>query len=165
MKTIRLAEVESFVKHTLKDKLQRDLRNLRILKEGDVECCAYYHLRKALRPDSNWRVFARKFSPKTRFYTDLVIFHGKKARIATEIKWARKRISKKDRRALASARKNLGVKKTYFYCVTPDASTYKKLPEKRRAEKFRFSERVVDLGYASKQRVEEFRRQRKEFRF
>ena len=31
MKVIHLAEVESFVKHTLKGKLQRDLRNLRIL--------------------------------------------------------------------------------------------------------------------------------------
>jgi len=164
MRIIRLAEVESFVKHTLKDKLQRDLRNLRILKEGDVECCAYYHLRKALRSDSNWRVFARKFSSKTGFYTDLVIFHGKKARIAIEIKWGKKKISKKDRRALASARKNLRVKKTYFYCVTPDASTYKKLLEKREAEKFRFFERVVDLGYASKPEIQEFKRQRRELR-
>jgi hypothetical protein len=164
MRIIHLAEVESFVKHALKDKLRKDLRNLRILKEGDVECCAYYHLRRILRPDPEWRVFARKFSPKTGFYTDLVIFHGKKARIAIEIKWKRRKISKKDRRALASARKNLRVRKTYFYCVMPDASTYKKLPEKREPEKYRLFERVVDLGYASKQEIQEFKRQRKEFR-
>lgn len=164
MRTFRLSEVEFFVKHTLKEKLRRDLRNLRILKEGDVECCAYYHLRRRLKADPDWRVFARKFSPKTGYYTDLVIFHGKRARIAIEIKWGRKAISKKDRRALASARQNLRVKKTYFYSVMPDASTYEKVPQKRNAEKYRLSERVVDLGYVSSKRIEEFRRQRKEFR-
>ena len=164
MRIIHLSEVELFVKHTLKDNLQKDLRSLRILKEGDVECCTYYHLRKVLKPDPNWRVFARKFSPLTRFYTDLVIFHRKKAKIAIEIKWRKNEISKKDRKALASTRKNLRVKKMYFYCVMPDASSYKKLREKKEAEKYRFFERVVDLGYASKQDIEEFRRQRKEFR-
>lgn len=164
MRIIRLTEVESFVKQNLRDKLQRDLRKLRILKEGDVECCAYYHLRKALKPDPNWRVFARKFSPRTGYYTDLVIFHGKKARIAIEIKWGRKEISKKDRRALASARRNLRIKKTYFYNVMPDATAYEKVPEKRDAEKYRMFERVVDLGYSSEARIEEFRRQRREFR-
>jgi hypothetical protein len=164
MKIISLTQVEGFVKHTLKDKLQKDLRKLRILKEGDVECCVYYHLRRTLRSDPNWRVFARKFSQKTGYYTDLVIFHFKKARIAIEIKWGKKNISKKDRKALASARKNLGVKKTYFYSVMPDASNYGKLPEKKEAEKYRLFERVVDLAYASKQEIAEFKRQRKELR-
>jgi hypothetical protein len=164
VRIISLAEVEDFVKHTLKDDLQKDLRGQRILKEGDVECCAYYHLRKILKPDPNWRVFARKYSPKTGYYTDLVIFHFKKARIAIEIKWGRKSISKKDRKSLASAKKNLPVKKTYFYSVLPDASNYEKLPEKKEAEKYHLFERVVDLGYASKQDIEEFRKRRKEFR-
>jgi hypothetical protein len=164
MKIIPLSEVELFVKHTLKDKLQKDLRNLRILKEGDVECCTYYHLRKTLKPDPNWRVFARKFSQKTGYYTDLVIFHFKKARIAIEIKWGKKNIPKKDRNALASARKNLKVKKTYFYSVTPDASNYEKLPSKGKGEKYRLFERVVDLGYANQEKIEEFKRRRKEFR-
>jgi hypothetical protein len=88
----------------------------------------------------------------------------KKARIAIEIKWGRKNISEKDRKALASARKNLRVRKTYFYSVMPDASSYEKLPAKRKAEKYRLSERVVDLGYASKQEIQESKRQRKEFR-
>jgi hypothetical protein len=164
MKVIRLSEVESFVKHTLRDRLRKDLRTLRILKEGDVECCAYYHLRKILRLDPNWRIFARKFSQRTGYYTDLVIFHRKKARIAIEIKWAKKNISKKDRKALASARKHLKVKKTYFYCVTYDASIYKKLTEKRKTEKYRLFERVVGLGYTSKEKIEGFKQQRREFR-
>jgi len=37
MRLIRLTDAESFVKHGLKGKLQRDLRRMRILKEGDVE--------------------------------------------------------------------------------------------------------------------------------
>ncbi|SRR5216684_7900369 len=164
MRIIHLGEVEFFVKHTLKDKLRKDLRNLRILKEGDVECCAYYHLRKILKPDPSWRVFARKYSPKTGYYTDLVIFHFKKARIAIEIKWRKEHLSKKDRKALASARKYLRVKKTYFYSVMPDASNYEKLTEKRKVEKYRLFERVVDLGYPNKQKIEEFKRQRREFR-
>src|SRR5260370_4866532 len=163
MRTIHLSEAELFVKHTLKDKLRRDLRDLRILKEADVECCMYYHLRRILRPDPSWRVFARKFSPKTGFYTDLVIFHGLKARIAIEIKWRKEKISKKDRRSLASTRDNLGVKKTYFYCVIPDASLYKKV-SKKEAEKYRLFEQVADLRYGTKQEIEEFERRRKEFR-
>jgi hypothetical protein len=164
MRIIHLAEVQSFVKHALKEKLQKDLRNFRILKEADVECCAYYHLRKILRLDPNWRVFARKYSPKTGYYTDLVIFHFKKARIAIEIKWGKEHLSKKDRKALASARKYLRVKKTYFYSVMPDASSYEKLPEKKKAEKYRLFERVIDLGYPNKQKIEDFKRQRREFR-
>jgi len=164
MKIIRLNEVEFFVKHTLKDKLQKDLRNLQILKEADAECCIYYHLRKTLKPDPNWRVFARKFSPKTGYYTDLVIYHRLKPRIAIEIKWRRKEISKKDRRSLASTRDNLGVKKTYFYCIMPDASLYEKVSDKKEGEPYRLFERVVGLDYVSKQEIGEYKRQRKEFR-
>ena len=105
MRGILLSEVEDYVKNTLKDELQKDLRSRRILKEGDVECCSYYHLRKFLKSDSNWHVFARKHSPKTGFYTDLMILRGKKARVAIEIKWRKKCIPKKDRRALGSGRK------------------------------------------------------------
>jgi len=108
-------------------------------------------------------VFARKFSPQTGFYTDLVIFQGRKARIAIEIKWRKKEITEKDRRALASARKNLGVKKTYFYCVIPDGS-YRKVPQKRKAEKFRLFERVVGLDYETKQQIEAFEQRRQDSR-
>src|SRR5439155_24639973 len=162
MRIISLAEVEGFVKHTLQDKLQRDLRNLRILKEGDVECCSYYHLRKILMPEPNWRVFAHKFSQKTGYYTDLVIYHRKRARIAIEIKWGKKNISKKDRKALGSARKNLPVKKTYFYSVMLGATNYRKLRGRRKAEEYRLFERTVDVGYRSKHAMEGFRRRRRE---
>jgi hypothetical protein len=137
---------------------------MKILKEADVECCAYHHLRKFLRRDDEWRVFARKYSPRTGYYTDLVILRGLKPRIAVEIKWARKTISKKDRKALRSARKNLEVKKTYFYSVMADGSPYEKLPKKSEPEKYRLFERVVDLGYSSKNKIDEWKKQRKLYR-
>jgi hypothetical protein len=65
---------------------------------------------------------------------------------------------------LASARKHLRVKKTYFYCVMPDASAYKKLLEKSEAERYRLFERIVDLRYASPEEIEEFRQWRRELR-
>jgi len=46
MRTIRLGEVQSFVKHGLRVGLRTDLRKLKILREAEVECCAYYHLRR-----------------------------------------------------------------------------------------------------------------------
>lgn len=164
MRTINLSKLQHFVKHGLKDKLRDDLRDLRILKEADVECCAYYHLRRFLKRDRTWHVFARKHSPNTGFYTDLIIFHNQKAKIAIELKWRQDRISRKDRRALASTIGNLGVRKTYFYCVMPDISKYEKLPSKRSDEKYRFFERPVDLGYKSERRRDEFLRQRRSLR-
>jgi len=157
MRIVQLSEVQYFVKHTLKSKLQKDLCDLRILKESDVECCAYYHLRRLLKVDANWRVFARKFSPQTGYYTDLVIFHLKKAEIAIEIKWGKKGISKKDRKALASVRKHLGAKKTYFYCIMPDASPYKRLRQKKEVEKYRFLNGSLTSAMTPKRRLKNFR--------
>lgn len=161
---INLNKVEGYVKHGLKEALRSDLRKLKILKEADVECCAYHHLRKFLRGDKNWRIFARKYSSRTGYYTDLMIFRGKKERIAIEIKWRRNTISRKDRRALRSVRRKLGVKKTYFYSVLADGSMYEKLPAKITTEKHRLFERVVDLGYKDQKKIDEWRKERSTYR-
>ena len=159
-----LAAVEKYVKHDLRNALQRDLRRLKILKEADVECCAYHHLRKLLRADDSWRVFARKYSSRTGRYTDLVLFHRKKPAIAVEIKWGRGEISGKDRRSLRSARRNLRVRKTYFYSVLADGSGYEKIQKKGTGEKYRLFERVVDLGYKSQKKIEKWREERRAYR-
>ena len=49
---VKLAEIERFIRGSLKDKPKTDLKNLRIVKEADLECCAYFHLRRFLRVDS-----------------------------------------------------------------------------------------------------------------
>jgi hypothetical protein len=161
---ISLSRVEGYVKNGLKKALRSDLRKLKILKEADVECCAYHHLRKFMRGDKSWRVFARKYSSRTGYYTDLIIFREKKARIAIEIKWRRNTISGKDRRALRNVRRKLGVKKTYFYCVLADGSSYEKLTTKRSTEKYRLFERIVDLGYKDQEKIDEWRKERSTYR-
>jgi hypothetical protein len=164
MRTISLREVQYFVKNTLKGKLRKDLRDWRIRREAEVENCSYYHLRKFLNPDRDWRVFARRHSSRTGFYTDLLIFQGTKPRIAIETKWRKNGIPEKDRRALASALTNLeGVEKAYFYVVMPDASGYVKLKKKTDIEKNRLFERVVDLHYSEEDR-KEWQRKRAEFK-
>jgi hypothetical protein len=126
---IELKEVESFIRRKLCKKLQRDLRELRIVKEGDLECCTYYHLRRFLSDDPRWKVLARRHwrvSGKHR-YTDLIIFLNHTPCIAIELKWRRKKISRKDLKSLKSALKELKVHKAYFITtVIPDASEYKR---------------------------------------
>jgi len=164
MRTIGLREVQFFVKNILKGKLRKDLRDWQIRREAEVENCSYYHLRKFLDPDREWRVFARRHSSRTGFYTDLLIFQGTKPRIAIETKWRKNGLPEKDRKALASALRNLeGVEKAYFYVVMPDASGYEKLKEKTVIEKNRLFERVVDLHYSEEDRKEWWRK-RAEFK-
>ncbi len=104
-----MGSVESFLRHGLKRKLRRDLKGLLIIKEADIECCAYYHLRRFLRGDARWRVLARKHSVVTRHYTDLMIFKRKSCQLAIEIKWRHEQIYPKDRRSLRRALGRLGL--------------------------------------------------------
>ena len=166
MRKIPLSSVESFLRHGLKQKLRRDLQDLLIIKEGDIECCAYFHLRRFLRNDKRWRVLARKHSVITRHYTDLMIYKRKSCQIAIEIKWRHEQIYPKDRRSLRSSLGKLGAHKCYFLTALPDASNYQPLP-KTEAEKYRMFEIVVDLGNRGAnqaQRIAAWRKERKLFR-
>jgi len=166
VRKIQLGSVESFLRHGLKRKLRRDLKGLLIIKEADIECCAYYHLRRFLRGDARWRVLARKHSVVTRHYTDLMIFKRKSCQLAIEIKWRHEQIYPKDRRSLRRALGRLGAHKCYFLTALPDASNYQSLP-KTKAEKYRLFEIVVDLGYRGvnrAQRVGAWLEERKAFR-
>lgn len=139
---IRLIDVESFVKGQLRQHLQRDLRNLRIIKESDLETCTYYHLRKFLRRDSAWNILTRRFIPTTGFYVDVVLFRKEIPRLALELKWHRKRLSKKDRRSLNAGLTKLRVNKVYYLTTTRDSVHYNKM-KKHDDEKYRFRELVV----------------------
>lgn len=163
MKRILLSKVEHFVRHRLKGQLRPDLRNIWLLREADVACSAYHHLRKFLKGDSRWRVFANKYSRSMGRYLDLMIYRNEKPRIAVEIKWRRSEISRKDRKVLRQAPGRLSVKKAYFLCVVPDSSAYERV-HKRSDEKYRLFEILVDLGYEDRRKVVEWKRRRKEFR-
>lgn len=136
--SIELPELEKFIENELRESLQQDLRELKILKEADIECCAYYHLRGRIGNDERWRVFARKTAPKeggtTLRYIDLLVFLEKKPCIAIKIKWDIEKMETKDRRSLRKARKNLKVKKAYFivalYKKDYNPDCYKEFKEK-----------------------------------
>lgn len=165
MKKVLLSDLEDFLRHGLKRKLARDLHQLKIIKEADIECCAFYHIRRFIRGDVRWRVFARKHSPQTGYYTDLVVFKRFKAQLAVEIKWNRRVISKKDRRALAKMRSSLRVKKSYFICVIPDGRYVK--VSKHQSERYCFFEIVVTLGFKGKtaqEKVKRWKQERTKFR-
>lgn len=55
MKRIGLQRLESFVRKTLPRRLAKDLLHFRMVKEADLECCVYYHLRRFLGRDDGWR--------------------------------------------------------------------------------------------------------------
>ena len=113
-----LQDIQSFIRkkrtHGLRAKLRRDLQKLRIVKEADVECAAYHHLRRYIGEDPKWRVFARKHVKLTGHYIDLLIFKHKCPVIALELKWGQVDIGKKDRKSLYTALTKLKVQKAYW---------------------------------------------------
>lgn len=160
MKRIRLIDVESFIKRRLKQKLQLDLRSLRIIKESDLETCTYYHLRKFLRGDRNWNVLTRRYIPRTGYYVDVVLFKRTIPRLALELKWQRKRLSKKDRKSLNASLKKLRVNKVYYLTTTKDSQQYEKM-QKHDDEKYRFRELVVGWNLSPEKYLELKHRRRK----
>ena len=147
---ISLLQVERFLKEELPPKLKSDIRTLKIVKEGDLECCVYYHLRRYLRTDKSWHVFARRLSYHTGHYIDILIFRQKRSRgdrqevprIAIELKWNRKEISKKDRESLGKSLKMLRVNKAYFITTLIGGDKYTRMAKEDR-EKYCLHELVI----------------------
>jgi len=146
MKRDALGKIERFLKTKLKVKLHHDLKQFRITKEADIECCIYYHLRRTLPAAGEWRVLARKYARRTSHYVDLLIFKNRRPRIAIEIKWNKKQIDRKDRGSLNAALHKLRVNKAYFFSVGPSISKtgYERM-EKKEGEKYRLHEVRVGL--------------------
>src|ERR1700680_4578449 len=130
-----LQNVETFIRWKLPAKLRRDLGQLRIVKEGDLECATYYHLRRFVGEDPKWRGFARLHVSRTGHYIDLLIFRKKCPTIALELKWDQARIGDKDRRSLNAALKKLGGNQAYLLCVLPSSKKRLKGPWKKLGEK------------------------------
>jgi hypothetical protein len=126
VKQIGLNQVNEFIRGELKRKLREDLRYHRIRREGDIECCVYFHLRKLLNPDPDWRIFAHKHDSRTDTFPDLLIYRKYELTFPIEIKWNRKKISNHDRKKL---KKYLisGASKGYFVTAGPDTDIYSKV--------------------------------------
>jgi hypothetical protein len=143
VKRITRRSLERFIKNDLPKKLQEDLLDLRIIREADIACCVYFHLRRFIGTDRTLKVFAERPSQKTKHIVDMVIFKDipnkpPKPRIAFELKWNRKRISKKDRDSLDQCIRKLNLAKVYFISVCKKDGVNKVI--KSDLEKFRLFE-------------------------
>ena len=165
MGRILAGEVHHFMRDRLERELRKDLRNLKILKEGDAECCAYHHLRKFLRRDPKWRVFARKYVQRG-FYPDLLIYKSNEMKFAVELKWRKHKISRHDRKKLRQLlNQSGGPRKAYSLSVIPEGG-YENA-RKRDSEKYGLFELVVDLGYSGRngvRKIKDWEEKRERFR-
>jgi hypothetical protein len=160
-----LQDIENFISQKrggwLRAKLFSDLSRLRIIKEADIECAVYYHLRRYIGEDRRWRVLARKHVRHTGHYVDLLIFKKKLPRIAIELKWNQENIEKKDRDSLFDAITKLKVQKAYWISVSYRQK--ERIPlEKRPEEKYVLHRIVVRLGYTGV-KLERFVEKRSQF--
>lgn len=114
MDSLEIADLAAFIEGDLQTKLLRDLRALKIIKEADVECAAYFHLRHFIGERTRWRVLARKHARATGHFIDLLIFDDETPAIAIELKWGKKAITTKDYNSLVKAKDYLRVQKTYW---------------------------------------------------
>ena len=124
-KKITLSEVGTFIRGSLRTKLRKDVSTFHMIREADVACCVYYHLRRYLRLDPTWRVFAERHSKVTGHIIDIMIFREgstdsekcQNPRIAIELKWNWNRMPKKDRSSLDKCVRKLHIKKAYFISI------------------------------------------------
>jgi hypothetical protein len=148
-KQVTLSQLQNFIRRRLKTKLQQDLRDLRIVKEADLECASYYFIRRFLGTDKKWVLLTRKHVIRTGHYIDMLIFRKGLPRIAIEFKWNLKQITRKDRRSLGAALKHLQVNKAYFITAVRDSSKYRKL-RKQPHEQYSLHECAVGLDFPAR---------------
>jgi hypothetical protein len=158
---VSLSAVQNFIRHDLRRRLRKDLRKLKIVKEADLECASYHHLRRFVSADERWRILARKHAKKTGRFIDILIFKNARPRIAIELKWRHKNISRKDRKSLQASLTQLQVNKAYFICAIPNRSSYSRL-KKLSHEKYLLHECVVGLDWPPA-RVKVWEQHRRQF--
>jgi hypothetical protein len=158
---INLASVERFLKDFLPEMLTEDLLALRMIKEADLECCVYHHIRLFLQKDQNWKLLARKHAQHTGHYIDLILFRKGYPRIAIELKWNEAQIPSKDRHSLRRAIRRLRVNKAYFITTLVGTTALNQI-RKTKPEKNRLFEIEVPLPLTGKE-LKDWRAERKAF--
>jgi hypothetical protein len=131
---VGIQKVAAFIRTKLPKKLKKDLLELRMMKEADLECRAYYHVSRFLLRQPEWKIFARKYSP-TEHFIDLLLFKNQYPRIAIELKWNKTGITEKDRKSLHRAIETLGVQKAYFITTLIGGKKYQRITKKDYWEK------------------------------
>ena len=133
--------IKNFIEKKLQKKLEKDQKELKILSEGDLQSCVYFHLRKFIRS----KKFVEKWyltnklpmgkQRKDKIFPDIVIMRMKDKRIKKkgnvvkpvfliELKEHPKYVSssvKSDLRKLAKASKRWRhLQQSYFILAAPD---------------------------------------------
>jgi hypothetical protein len=144
-----LQKIQKFIRKKLPANLVRDLKGLRIVREADVECAAYCHLRRYIGEDPLWRVLARKHVPHTGHYVDLLVFKRYRPVIAVELKWGQLNIGKKDRKSLDGALVKLGVNKAYWLSAVSSLKTHRRLLKEQK-ERYVLHRIIVRLGLSGR---------------
>lgn len=161
-----LQDIQGFIRkkrsRDLGAKLRRDLQTLRFVREADVECAAYHHLRHYIGEGSKWRVFARKHVKRTGHYIDLLVFKRECPVIAIELKWGQVDIGQKDRKSLYLAITKLKVQKAYWLSVVC-SDKKKKALNKRLKENNVLFRIIVRLGFSGK-KLDDYKERRRFFK-
>jgi hypothetical protein len=140
-----LKELEGFISKRLTDKLKKDLRKLRIIKEADLECCTYHHLRKFLYADPRWNILTRKSAKRIGRCVDMLIYRDIITKLVIEFKVNRKQIAEKDRTSLCASIRKLRVKKAYSIIANKPGIEFHKM-DKSRVEKYHLHEMPVEIN-------------------
>ena len=72
------SQIKFFIENSLVTKLKNDQKNLRILSEGDLQSCVYYHLRRYIKKTPNWHVLNKLYMGKkedTKKVPDIAIVY------------------------------------------------------------------------------------------
>ena len=60
------SQIKNFIENSLVTKLKNDQKNLRILSEGDLQSCVYYHLRRYIKKTPNWHILNKLYMGKKK---------------------------------------------------------------------------------------------------
>lgn len=124
---IRPNEVTSFINHELRAKLTKDFcgRPFRIFREGDLHACCYFHLRRFLRIDRNWRILNQPLLRGLKVggrsaLPDMVLLRNERSVFLIELKFRRRTtgVQSKDQQILKQAVSGKKFAKKAYYIET-----------------------------------------------
>ena len=164
MSDIRTKSVKRFIRHELPEKIQKDLRLLRMVRESDLETSVYFHRRSFLAKDENWHVFARKHSKTTGHFVDLILFRRTTPRIAIELKWNQKKVHPKDHKSLKKAIRKLNVNHAYYIStIINGEDAFAEKPIKKSIQRNSILAIFIPPGFTDKEKYLKWRSNRKVF--
>jgi len=123
-------DVQKFIRHSLRPRIAKDLRKLRIVNEAELQTMVYFHLRRYLASDSRWALriqpyISKKWGNKKpiSYFPDIVLETARKPRIVIELKEKanlRKRTVLFDAKKLYNLKKQKIIRKGFVFYLYRD---------------------------------------------